>query len=59
MLAKFCLAMASVNVCRLCTNVDKTINLFSRAGMRNECSLQPPEVRLVVLVGEAGYAFPT
>ena len=33
------LAMASVNVCRLCTNVEKTINLFSRAGMRNEwCS---------------------
>ena len=32
------LAMASVNVCRLCTNVDKTINLFSRAGMRNEWS---------------------
>ena len=31
-----CQAMASVNVCRLCTNVDKTINLFSRAGMRNE-----------------------
>ena len=30
------LAMASVNVCRPCTNVDKTINLFSRAGMRNE-----------------------
>ena len=30
--------MASVNVCRLCTNVDKTINLFSRAGMRNEWS---------------------
>ena len=30
------LAMASVNVCRLCTNVEKTINLFSRAGMRNE-----------------------
>ena len=27
--------MASVNVCRLCTNVDKTI---SRAGMRNEWS---------------------
>ena len=26
------------NVCRLCTNVDKTINLFSRAGMRNEWS---------------------
>ena len=32
------LAMASVNVCRLCTNVEKTINLFSRAGMRNEWS---------------------
>ena len=32
------LKMASVNVCRLCTNVDKTINLFSRAGMRNEWS---------------------
>ena len=32
------LAMTSVNVCRLCTNVDKTINLFSRAGMRNEWS---------------------
>ena len=30
--------MASVNVCRLCTNVEKTINLFSRAGMRNEWS---------------------
>ena len=30
--------MASVNVCRLCTKVDKTINLFSRAGMRNERS---------------------
>ena len=30
--------MASVNVCRLCTFVDKTINLFSRAGMRNEWS---------------------
>ena len=34
------LAMASVNVCRLCTNVEKTINLFSRAGMRNEWSLR-------------------
>ena len=32
------LAMASVNVCRLCTNVENTINLFSRAGMRNEWS---------------------
>ena len=32
------LAMASVNVCRLCTNVEKTINLFSRAGMGNEWS---------------------
>ena len=31
--------MASVKVCRLCTNVEKTINLFSRAGMRrNEWS---------------------
>ena len=30
--------MASVNMCRLCINVDKTINLFSRAGMRNEWS---------------------
>ena len=30
------LAMASVNVCRLCTNVEITINLFSRAGMSNE-----------------------
>ena len=32
------LAVASVNVRRLCTNVEKTINLFSRAGMRNEWS---------------------
>ena len=32
------LAMASVYVCRLCTNVEKTINLFNRAGMRNEWS---------------------
>ena len=31
--------MASVNVCRLCTNVEKIINLFSRAaGNRNEWS---------------------
>ena len=37
-LLKFASTMASVNVCRLCTNVDKTINLFSRAGMRNEWS---------------------
>ena len=27
-----------VNVCRLCTNVDKTVDPFSRAGMRNEWS---------------------
>ena len=29
---------ASVNVCRLCTNTDKTVDLFSRAGMNNEWS---------------------
>ena len=38
MLACLLIAMASVNVCRLCTNVEKTINLFSTAGMRNEWS---------------------
>ena len=38
MLACLLIAMASVNVCRLCTNVDKKIYLFSRAGMRNEWS---------------------
>ena len=34
------LNFASNDFCcvRLCTNVDKTINLFSRAGMRNEWS---------------------
>ena len=32
------LKMASVNVCRLCTNVDKTVDLFGKAGMRNEWS---------------------
>ena len=30
--------MASVNVSRLCANVDKMVDLFSRAGMRNEWS---------------------
>ena len=32
------LAMASVNVCRLCTNVENIYIYFSRAGMRNEWS---------------------
>ena len=30
--------MASVFVCRLCTNVDKTVKFFIRAGMRNDRS---------------------
>ena len=34
----FLLNFSSNGFCKLCTNVDKTINLFSRAGMKNEWS---------------------
>ena len=45
--------MASVNVCRLCTNVDKTVDLFSRAGMRNEWSSRISAVlRITIEDGE-------